>query len=1156
MRYSIMKALAKLIKGKLKTPNRLWRRPQIEGGGGGVRALAVLGCLLLLASGVLLYDLAGGSAAHAQTLVEITVETVSGAEATYRARDNFATAGTWHYILLDGGADCDADAFSNAGYISSYTEGDDVEVFQAVGSTTICFRSAVSATNVTYTGYGSLTFGDNVGPRVTNVITYRPNARVFNSDNIGDNLTIRVEFGEKVDVDYNGGLGPRLKTNVGTNRYAYIEDGTILRARTVWTFHLTLQAGDNAADLDVLEWDTNGATVEDEAGNPFLPATADSYFPGHLAANHAVTVDTLPPTISVSPVVGNQVSATATDNLDSPVTFFKARPITAAGTCDSSGSPNFSDYTAGTKFRLAVGFRACFHAKDAAGNSAYAVSTAGLAPPTVSVNPSSDDSTRKRTITVSASSSSSGLIASSWRHKNIAGSATCNAAALSSLYSNGAQMTLDNEAYNGNKVCFGVRDNNHNWGYAASGVITNIDRTPPAITVYPSAAHSNTKLGIIVAASSTSSDIDDDGWWHKAIPAATACNAASMSSSTAPGLEVAINSEARNNHKVCFLAKDTAGNRRYRATGVITGIDRTAPAITVSPVLNNQVSATVSDVNDNTPAFRSKIISDNTCDSSVSGFTSYVAGTALSLTDGSRACFMARDFLSNTRYVSSGPGVDTAVPNTQGDTTLPAITVTPSAADSTPKRQIRVFASSSSPDVDSSSWKYKIISASTACDADAVNSGTSSGRVVTLNSQSHNNHKVCFGVKDTSDNWNYAASGIISGIDRTAPSIAVSSVSADNEVDALVSDNTDNSPSLKSQIISDNVCDDNTGGSFEAYTPGTSLSLPIGSRACFEAADSAGNVSYAVSGVGAAPDIGVPANDDTSLPTINVRTVGTNRISATLAGDLSNAPVLEFQIISDNVCDDSTGGSFEAYTAGTSLTLPIGSRACFKVTDSNDNTVYALSAAGKKKKRTIKPQSPPPQSPQEPQQPQLEVNVLTEDTLSLSADDNYDSGSTTMYYRIQSDDACDGAHEGAFSAYEEGTELAPNVSSDYYVCFKSVDNNDEKNVAYSVSALIVVDVEDPERPADDPVDDGETAVDPLPAPSTPDPGSDAGPDPSSSSNDSRTDADSGDTTDPDSSPAPESDSNRGDLLLALVVIGLPSLALVVVLVRRFFWQKN
>ena len=941
-----------------------------------MRALAVLGCLLLLASGVLLYDLAGGSAAHAQVVTEITVEKVSGKESTYRATDNLiplSGSQTWHFIVIIPQGVCDADAFSGVNAVP-YVEGNDQTVAVSAGTATICFRSStpVQVGNPTVL-YGGISTGDNVGPRVTNVITYRPNARVFNSDNIGDNLTIRVEFGGKVDVDYNGGLGPRLKTNVGTNRYAYIEDGTILRARTIWTFHLTLQAGDNAADLDVLEWDTNGATVEDEAGNPFLPDTADSYFPGHLAANHAVTVDTSPPVISVSEVVKNKVSATVSDNLGS-ISAFKGRFLRsgAGEACDSSNTGTFIAYS-GSDLSLSAGDKGCFFAEDSAGNEAYALSAAGTetTPPTITVTPSTADSSPKRSITVTADSLAADLDSNSWRHKNLVSTTTCNAAAMRIGWMFGDSMTLNNEAFNGDKVCFAVKDTNDNWGYAASGVISGIDRTRPTISVSP-----------------------------------------------------------------------------------------------VSP--DNKVSAMASDNSGTSPVLVVAIIADNVCSSSTSAaFQSYTAGTDVTLVAATRACFRATDSATNVRYTASGVGVDLTVNTLDVDTTAPTITVTPAAADSSAKREIAVFASSSDSDVDSSSWKRKVVSASTVCNEAEMNSGTVSGRSITLNSESYNDRKVCFAVKDTSNNWNYAASGVISGIDRTRPTISVSPV-VDNEVSATASDDSGGSPTLQSQIIRGTICGDSIRDTFGTYTAGNTLSLPVGSRACFKATDAAGNARYATSGIGVNPDIVVPANDDAGLPTIKIRSVSNTRVSASLTGDLSNSPTLEVLIISDTVCSDSTGGSFEAYTAGDVLTLDIGSRACFRVTDSANRAAYAVSAAGKKKKKRNTQQSPP-------QQPQLEVSVLTGDT--ISATDNYAAGSTTMFYRIQSSDACDHTLEGdTFDPYQEGTPLTLTVSDNYYVCFKSVESADPNYVAYAVSALIVADEPEPHQPPVVPVDSEDEVV--------------------------------------------------------------------------------
>ena len=1201
---------------------RTWFNMNLKSGGGGHRALAVVGGLLALVALVALVSFLGSSTSNAQVVTEITIEKVSGKEATYVARDNLVAppgkSQTWHYLILSPyDPDCEGSwSQSNA---AAYTEGSEIVVSNVGGARiNLCFRSVTPSQigDSTITLYEGLSIRDNTGPAVNKFYFYtgagNPDNHpvTFNASHIGvAERSFFIEFDEDVTINENGGDGPRLKLNVGEDRYVYLGGGQTNRGRLVFYFTYSPQTGDNTADLDVIGFELNGATMADGFGNEFVPSDHASFFNGYIAANQAIVVDTAAPEInnytSNPPSTRNagNIGETIDINVEfkekvevdynggtgprlklnvgnnryayiEEATFLRARQVwqfdmfvmagdnaadldvigwenNGATVTDEAGNPFQAGSTANSPF-----FNGAF-----ADKFAIVIDTVV---PTVSVSPSSNDATRKRSITVRASSTAADLDTTSWKHKNITGSAACNAAALSLFSSNGAQMTLDNEAYNGNKVCFAVKDTAANWAYTASGLITGIDRTPPAISVSPSTADAIHKREITVSASSTASDINDNSWRYKVIPQATACNAAAVASQTSSGLDAILNSESHNGRKVCFAAKDTVNNWNYAASGVITGIDRTAPVISVSQVSpDNQVGAIVSDNVDNSPTLQSQIISSNTCGPATTGsFTFYTPGTELTLPVGSRACFRATDSVNNIGYAASGVGVDTTV---LADSTPPTITVNPSAADSSPKRQISVTASSSDGDVDAGSWKHKIITASTACNAAAVASSTTAGASTTLNSESQNGHKVCFAVKDTSENWNYAASGVVSGIDRTAPSIAVSSVT-NNRVHALVSDIADSSPTFESQIISGSVCNSFTGGSFSPYTASTDLTLSAGQRACFRATDSASNVAYAVSAAGVAPDIQVPANDDTANlddnlvpPTINIRSVSNTRVSASLTGDLTNSPVLEVQIISDNVCSDNTGGTFEAYVSGTTLTLPIGSRACFKVTDNTGYEDYAVSAAGRKstkKKKTTT--TTPTQTPPE-QRELLEVYVTTRDT--LSATDSYKSGSTTMYYRIQSDDACDSAHEGAFNGYQEGTELAPNVSSDYYVCFKSVDNDDSDNVAYSISALIVVEIEDPGQPADDPVDgdddnEGETAIDPLPAPSTPDPGSDVEPDPSSSSDGSRAEADTGGPTDSDPSSAPESDSNRGDLLLALVVIGLPSLALVVVLIRRFFWQKN
>ena len=178
-------------------------------------------------------------------------------------------------------------------------------------------------------------------------------------------------------------------------------------------------------------------------------------------------------------------------------------------------------------------------------------------------------------------------------------------------------------------------------------------------------------------------------------------------------------------------------------SGVITGIDRTAPTITVGSITNNKVSAFSAGFS----TFQAVIIYDGVCSSSTTAaFRTYTSNTELTLPAvvGARVCFKAVDSLGNERYVSSDP---------YRDITSPIITPHPRNAHSTPKRAIAVTADSGSSDVNNNTWRHKVILGSAACNAAAMSSLTSFGKTITLASESHNNRKVCFAVQDNADNW-------------------------------------------------------------------------------------------------------------------------------------------------------------------------------------------------------------------------------------------------------------------------------------------------------------------------------------------------------------------------------------------------------------------
>ena len=221
---------------------------------------------------------------------------------------------------------------------------------------------------------------------------------------------------------------------------------------------------------------------------------------------------------------------------------------------------------------------------------------------------------------------------------------------------------------------------------------------------------------------------------------------------------------------------------------------------------------------------------------------------------GSKLCFKATDNAGNTAF--QGTKVISE------DNTSPQITVTND--DTSPAPTKTFSASSLDEDVDPDSWRHKLYDPATDECGPILMSTATLGQTVTLATTSSNGQQVCFSVSDYDDNPAYQASGVISGIDTTPPTIDVSAVT-NNQVSATVSDNLDDNPSLSSQILDSGNCDANTADSFSSYTAGDLLPLTPGQKACFKATDNAGNTAYAVSAVGA--DTTVPRSSDTTTTT-------------------------------------------------------------------------------------------------------------------------------------------------------------------------------------------------------------------------------------------------------------------------------------------------
>ena len=132
------------------------------------------------------------------------------------------------------------------------------------------------------------------------------------------------------------------------------------------------------------------------------------------------------------------------------------------------------------------------------------------------------------------------------------------------------------------KVCFRSQDTSNNAiAYAASNEINGIDTTAPSITV----SSPDTTPATSKTVSATDDDTGTTTWVYKQIAAATTCDSSALSSDTTAYTEsadITLSSESDNGTKVCFRSRDEVGNEEFESSSQISGIDTTAPSITVS----------------------------------------------------------------------------------------------------------------------------------------------------------------------------------------------------------------------------------------------------------------------------------------------------------------------------------------------------------------------------------------------------------------------------------------------------------------------------------------------------------------------------------------------------------------------------------------------
>ena len=223
----------------------------------------------------------------------------------------------FRYIVPSGDADADGIAVgasidANGGTIADSTPTNATLTLNSVGSTTAVLVDAVAPT------ISSVTSSTTNG-------TYK----------IGDTISVQVNFSEVVIVTG----GPQLTLETGaTDRTASYAGGG---GTTALTFTYTVQAGDVSADLDYVSTSAlalNGGAIKDAAGNNATLTLATPGAANSLAANKALVVDGVRPTLASAITISDtalKIGDTAT------VTFTFAEAVTGFTTVDVT-APNGS----------------------------------------------------------------------------------------------------------------------------------------------------------------------------------------------------------------------------------------------------------------------------------------------------------------------------------------------------------------------------------------------------------------------------------------------------------------------------------------------------------------------------------------------------------------------------------------------------------------------------------------------------------------------------------------------------------------------------------------------------------------------------------------------------------------------------------------------
>lgn len=436
-------------------------------------------------------------------------------------------------------------------------------------------------------------------------------------------------------------------------------------------------------------------------------------------------------------------------------------------------------------------------------------------------------------------------------------------------FTSGQVLSYATEANNGKYFCAVAQDEAGNKAAIVSENPLNIDVTPPVLELVEGIS-SSPVLTEKITIKITETNLNQakyfyiDGASNTHAQAQAACdgyttatsNALTLPNNTAVSLD-----NNKDNHYVCAVVDDKAGNKTTLLSANKINIDNVPPVITfVSDVGSNWGFSTdlkikVTDAKstvDNGSLKYAFVDTTAACTASPSpAFTeTFVNENIFSLTseshNGKFVCAIAKDNLGNTSYKVSANAL-------QIDKTPPVISLGNVPTTLSNRVELTFSASDTKSGIKTNSLKYGFVNSASDCNvsnSSALSHTPSSGKIIVTNDTYHNKY-ICTVAKDNVNNTTYQASNAALQLDTTPPALVTlhNAPSGDSGIENLdVSVGGTDVSHYKYKLGANTIdCSSNTGYSGELPIA-TKITASLGSygnnsdlRLCVMGRDSAGN---------------------------------------------------------------------------------------------------------------------------------------------------------------------------------------------------------------------------------------------------------------------------------------------------------------------------